>query len=140
MTSSAPARTRKSIGRMEQDVFLVLGTAARPLTVKDIHARLTNRRHSSTSATVLRALQVLLDRGIVRVAKVGTRAERDSRITAILALPGRDMDDRGAMRFRLADGRRDQAKFAAKLEQAMIGLPRSAVGSLRRGFLRMSLQ
>lgn len=121
-------------------MFLVLSAAARSLTAKEIHARLLKRNRTATCATVHRALQVLLDRSLVRVAEVGTRTERDARITAILALPGRAADDRGAMRFRVADDRCDHARFAANLDKAMTGLPRSTVKSLGRDFFRMALK
>ena len=130
-------RLPRLIGTSIEDVFQLLGRAKRPLTAAELHASLLRRGHDVTCTTVYRALQVLRQRGMVRLVVMSSRRTRTSRIQAILAHPGRRLDDRGAMRFAITEAKRSEAQFAAQLERASAMLPVSSAHTLRRAYYRL---
>jgi Fe2+ or Zn2+ uptake regulation protein len=137
MAHSYDDRMPRLIGTSVEDVFQVLGRTTRPLTANEIHAILVKAHHEVTCTTVYRALQVLRRRGVVRAAATGSRAQRDARIAAILAQPGRAVADSSAMRFVISDDKRAEAVFATKLEKLTAALPKTTGQSLRRDFYRL---
>lgn len=130
-------RLPRLIGTSIEDVFQLLGRAKRPLTAAELHASLLRRGSDVTRTTVYRAIQVLRQRGIVRLVVMSSRRTRTSRIQAILARPGRQLDDRGAMRFAITEAKRSEAQFAVQLERASVMLPASIAHALRRAYYRL---